>query len=139
MDIDTAIDRLLRSNDCERFPVDCPSEETIAECERRLGRSLHPDHRTLLLKAGNVFHAPVEIAVPRKESEDSYGDLVLLDREAHEDGVPAEFTIVSFDNGEHHCIDRSGRMTAFDVRGEIVETWDSLGDWVVRCWMGEDG
>lgn len=136
MTLDEAIAQLRELDEPVPQTLRLPTEQEIAEAERRLGIRFHPDYRKFLREASNVTFGTKEPAT--LTDPDSHTELTTLAEDAWvQCGVPRELLPICEDNGDYYCMDSKGRIVFWSSDGETEDNWPNLAAWIEQVWIGE--
>ncbi len=140
MTLDEAIRRLRTLDEPVPKPPRLPTAEEVAQAERDLGVTFHPDYRRFQLEASNVALGDLEpgLVLPGIEHP-SLRDIV---RDAKALGVPVSLLPFCEDNGDYFVMDSAGRVGLWDhQQRKASPAYDSLATWIVKEWISraDDG
>ena len=137
MTLEHAIKQLRILNEPVPKPQRLPSREEVAEVEKQLGITFHPDLQEYFLTASDVTYGCLEPVTILVDSGHTY----MLDvvEDARTIGVPDELMPICDDNSDYYCMTTDGSIVfwSHDAGGLTGETWKDLSTWIEEVWIGE--
>lgn len=137
MELQKVIIKLRTLNELVPKPLRLPSREEIAQVERQLGVSFHPDLTHYFLEASDVTYGVFEPVTIHANSGHTY--LLHVVERARAIGVPEELLPICDDNSDYFCMTSDGTVVfwSHDAGGLTGETWNDLATWIEKVWIEE--
>ena len=109
-------------------PFRIPTDEEIADAERKLSFAFPSAYKEFLKGGGNVANAKFEAAVVLPGS--SYLDLFEIAQTAWSKfGVPKNWLPFVCDNSDYYCITEVGEVRFWSHDGPTDEKWSNFSAW----------
>lgn len=129
---------LRERNEDVPSPVAPATRAQVAQAERDLHFTFHPDFVQFLTEASDITHGTFEPGVLAEPG--THLDLLRIARSGWEDwGIPRDVLPFCEDNADFFCMRKDGSVFFWSHDGLLgPEEWPSLADWIADAWMATD-
>ena len=133
MTLEQAIARLRELNEPVPKPFRQPTSSEVAQMEKELGVSFHPDYVRFLLGASDVAVGVLEPGTIT--NPESHTHLTTVVSSARKYGVPTSLFPFCADNADFYCLSSSGEVICWSHNGSSTDTWPNLASWIEQVWI----